>query len=194
MDIGLPLNELKVGKVFKDPCSICICNEGKQITLECGHNFHHECLVSQITAEWSGVVVSFSYLCCAICRSQLAHPSIDSHLESHLEVRDFIMSRAVLEILKDEYVVECDFPQDPDEIRHFAFSKLAYFKCGSCDDIFCGGLLSCGYLNDISDPSSIQCSKCEENVIVESEYSDYRCKKHTDWYGYRYSLGLIRIL
>ena len=63
----------------EDEVALCFCqfpldDEYMTVALECGHEYHAECLVGQVKAGPTTLWISFAYLQCPECRQDIKLP------------------------------------------------------------------------------------------------------------------------
>mmetsp|Transcript_26011 Transcript_26011/g.36151 ORF Transcript_26011/g.36151 Transcript_26011/m.36151 type:complete len:164 (-) Transcript_26011:489-980(-) len=137
-------------------CSICLCDDAAYL-LQCGHSFHWECLEAQLRCGQNDLVstgaISFNCLACPICRKTMFSKRLKRN-EIYRLLVDLKneTDRLALETLPD--VLAEVLPDDPkrdvtfqkmgeEEKVDFAYRKMTFYQCCTCDKPYFGGLRSC---------------------------------------------------
>ena len=116
-------------------------------------------------AKWSGRKVTFNYMNCAECRTQLADELLVDSMKEHLELKARVEKMCVEKCLEDEVMhgLEELFAADPKAACAAALDKLTVLQCSSCSQPFCGGRIDCQE-DDSLDITRIRCAPCAFEV------------------------------
>jgi len=154
---------------------LCLCGDSL-VAIECGHAFHISCLIDQVNAKWYGARIAFSFLNCALCRSQLVHHELADTMKPYLILKDTIQK-----------MIKQKAEEQPEDLGEFSIEelldKLAFYECVECKEPYCGGLVSCAENMEI-DISNLKCQKCvfmeapQSNNQDEQKILDRRCFTH----------------
>ena len=116
-------------------------------------------------AKWSGRKVTFNYMNCAECRTQLADELLVDSMKEHLELKARVEKMCVEKCVEDEVMhgLEELFAADPKAACAAALDKLTVLQCSACSQPFCGGRIDCQE-DDSLDITRIRCAPCAFEV------------------------------
>jgi len=172
-------------------CPICT-DADSDMKLDCGHQYHSECVQMQLNAKWSGARITFNFLDCAMCRQRMVHASLKQQIDQFISMKTKIEEMAILKA-KEENLVN---GLEGQALIEHCWKTLAFYMCVTCAEPYCGGLVSCAADLEI-DLKQLRCQKCtfeemeqrqkeaqKENKDEEQKIPDLRCHTH----GYRYAM------
>jgi hypothetical protein len=172
-------------------CAICYVEGLRQapyIRLECGHDFHYECVRQKIVKRWSGAVVSFAFLECPRCRRRIAHPALQKELGPVLALYQDIEAKALtrLKYMNLDNAKEIKEPGQPffNNPTGFALHKFCYYICYKCQKPYFGGERACNAEQRVGDfdPTELVCGGCSNSGNSDfcpkhgKEYIEYKCR------------------
>lgn len=176
----------------------CICyieslGSSPVVKLECGHIFHHKCMLNKLNKKWVGPSIIRKYLTCPSCNASIFAPNnkdiqekinenliifetIDKMIEERLEYEDLLRDPR-LKIPNDEYY------NKPLEL---ARAKMMFYQCNICNNPYFGGMKECNANNDRDhNPKELVCGGCAQvnaqggitNCEIHgSTFIEYKCR------------------
>jgi len=171
----------------KDTCVICYVEELSKapcIQLKCGHIFHYQCILNQLTHKWVGNRISFNFMCCSLCKEQIDHNSLKNEMKPVLSLYQEIQTKSLQQLKTDqldqeEVIINKDgeYYQKP---HLYALKIYAYYLCFKCQRPYYGGKHNCG--DDLNDDLKLKDHKCNTCKQVKcqkqghNEYQMYKCR------------------
>jgi len=160
-----------------DLCNMCWVEDlgsAPCLQLECGHIFHHECIMNTLDKRWPGPRITFGFMNCPLCKKPMSHPMLQSVLEPILEYRKEVefrtLDRLKYEGLQGDPRIESKYNNSA---LDFAMDTLSYFECYKCKKPYFGGLKACNDgLDRAFDERELVCAGCSGSNLVQS------CPKH----------------
>nr|XP_026691648.1 E3 ubiquitin-protein ligase MYCBP2 [Ciona intestinalis] len=175
-----------------DMCMVCFTDElsaAPAIQLECGHIFHYHCCEMQLKKQWAGPRITFGFMLCSICKTEIKHSSLAKYLN---KIEDLMsqVKRKALQRLEYEGLNECEsitavggrFYQNP---TGFALNKYAYYMCYKCNKAYYGGEVRCDAeagVEDLFDPKELICGACSDVACAQicpkhgTDFLEYKCR------------------
>lgn len=173
-----------------DICAICHTDplsSEMSLILNCGHVFHHSCVLKLLENRWTGARITFGFMTCPLCKVRLSHPYIYSTIKPYIELYEDVSNKA-LDRLKFEGLINHESIQRADGPFHnnpkgFAIDRYAYYKCNLCESAYFGGENRCEneIEHDIS-PEDCICEQCQEMPQLRkcrvhgTDYIEYKCR------------------
>jgi len=175
-----------------DMCMVCFTdaiNAAPAIKLSCGHVFHYHCCETQLEKQWAGPRITFGFMLCSICKTEIDHPSLEHHLQPLRDLKAQVEKKA-LQRLEYEGLMNCDeittpgtkFHQNPTE---FALAKYAYYMCSKCGKAYYGGEVRCDAeirADELFDPNELICGGCSDVTCAQicpkhgTDFLEYKCR------------------
>jgi len=176
-----------------DYCTIC-WSEGLSsapaIKIACGHVFHYHCIVNTLRAKWAGVVITFGFLECPLCKQQIAHHSLQALLKPYLDLQADVHRKALdrfehmnLKDAKEILDKGGAYYQNP---LKYSLARFCYYPCFKCKKPYFGGLKECNAEQRIAGKDDkledLICGSC----AAQGSGASSTCAKHgTDYIEYK---------
>lgn len=176
-----------------DYCPICwseSLGSAPTIRLACSHIFHFHCLIQSIQAKWAGVAITFAFLECPLCKQQISHPALTSHLKPFLELQADVKKKA---LDRFEHMKVKDAPEltDPNSAYFkqplkYAMARFCYYQCFKCNKPYFGGLKECNAEQRVASKDDkrdeLICGSC----AAQGSGANQTCSKHgTDFIEFK---------
>lgn len=176
-----------------DYCNICWSESlgaAPCVQLACSHIFHHHCLLKNLAAKWQGVTITFGFLECPLCKHQVSHPALASHLKPYLDLQAEVHKKALdrfnhmnLKDAKELTEVTSPYYQQP---LKYALARFCYYPCFKCKKPYFGGLKECSAEQRVAGKDDkleeLICGSCS----AQGSGASSSCAKHgTDYIEYK---------
>uniref|UniRef100_A0A0K0FMZ6 RCR-type E3 ubiquitin transferase n=1 Tax=Strongyloides venezuelensis TaxID=75913 RepID=A0A0K0FMZ6_STRVS len=194
----------KINQDSDDLCSICYTDKlgsAPCIQVCCGHIFHYHCLMTVLEKKWNGPRISFRFMKCPLCLSNLEHKDKDSKFEKTMEEYRLLyedVKRKSLMRYKYYYNIgtqnqfNIEDHENDDIFVEEALQKFMYCLCYKCGKAYYGGDVNChqallqeddGNQHKITfKPEELICGGCSNVAGGGSctkhgtEYIEYKCR------------------
>lgn len=178
------------GQAGDDFCAICYVEELRAapcVQLECGHIFHHACVLQKIRARWPASRITFGFLECPLCKQPIRHPALAAELAPCLAVRREVEAKALarlreLGLDRSDDITRPGAPFHGDPLG-YAMHRFSYFMCYKCHTPYYGGERVCeGDQVREYDPKELLCAGCCEFSaqktcpIHGNDYIEWKCR------------------
>lgn len=178
------------GQTGDDFCAICYVEELRAapcVQLDCGHIFHHACVLQKIRARWPASRITFGFLECPLCKRPMSHPALADELAPCLAVRREVETKALarlreLGLDRSDDIVRPGGPYHQDPLG-YAMHRFSYFMCYKCHRPYYGGERVCeGDQVREYDPKELLCAGCCEFSaqktcpIHGNDYIEWKCR------------------
>lgn len=164
-----------------DMCMICFTealSAQPSIQLHCGHVFHYRCCKQVLVKRWHGARITFGFSMCPICKSDIAHESLNDILEPIMVLKNDVKRKALMRLhyegIKDT---------SSKDMAQFAMDKYAYYMCSQCDKAYYGGEVRCDQeQGEKYDPTELVCGGCSDISRAQicpkhgTDYLEYKCR------------------
>lgn len=167
-------------------CAICYSESigsAPNVKLDCGHIFHHHCIVERLHKKWIGPEINLKFIKCISCNAWLSSPN---NTDIQLVISPFLdLNKKIIEMtterIKFEGLDKDKRVKDPNDKYYnkpleYGLDKIQYYMCYKCKKPYFAGLKECGAQNDREhDAKDLLCGSCGalDGVAGISE-----CKKH----------------
>eukprot|EP01083_Nonionella_stella_P069055 183825_1 len=176
-----------------DFCNICWVdplNVAPCIGLTCRHYFHFECLKNKIERKWPSPRITFGFLNCPLCKTEMRHPALNELLKDVYAFKEKITKDAIQRV-KIEGLQNDKRLTDPKSIYYnklgkYAMDRLAFYMCSKCKKPYFGGMKKCEEAGLEREEDYKQehliCGSCSAGSNKQkcnthgTEYISYKCK------------------
>lgn len=174
----------------EEMCAICYVEELQQapsiqMTGECRHVFHLQCVREKIESRWNGARISFEFRACPVCKLEMYHPALAPLLADVLRLEHGVSLKA-LERLRYEgkHLDECLVQPQGDwygEPLQYALHEFLFYMCHECKRPYFAGGYQCQEANDQFDPKELVCPACQPQSVNDcpvhgNEWLAYKCR------------------
>jgi E3 ubiquitin-protein ligase MYCBP2 len=178
------------GDSFCNICWVESLQSAPCIKLKCGHIFHYHCVHKQVSSKWSSANVTFGFMDCPLCNTEIEHESLKAILDPMKALKELIKERALkrLQYLKEEKAKEIVEKGGPfyNNPTAYAFKRYCYYLCHTCNKPYYGGERACNAEQRVAqhDPKELICGSCS-GVGMKSDgkpckhgndYIEWKCK------------------
>ena len=112
--------------------------------------FHVECLYKILRQKWNGPRITFAFLECPKCKTQISAPhckQLNEEIISALELKTNVSTKALLraehEGLHKADRLKLEGDRFFNDLPALAMFKLAYYICFKCQKPYYGGMKDC---------------------------------------------------
>ncbi|KAL0214870.1 hypothetical protein P9112_007054 [Eukaryota sp. TZLM1-RC] len=165
------------GNIGDEFCNICFIDPLKAnicVSLECGHYFHRDCLVEQISNGTQTSFISFSHTLCPLCKTLIkcSDEQIIGLLKPIEELKVQVLDKAKRRFVFDDEHRNPRFSNPNDEWFNkqdeYAIHHYLYYQCNQCRNPYFGGKRECGGNEDDVGDGNALCPSCV-NPNVETD-------------------------
>uniref|UniRef100_A0A913I5E3 RCR-type E3 ubiquitin transferase n=1 Tax=Strongyloides stercoralis TaxID=6248 RepID=A0A913I5E3_STRER len=196
----------KINQDSDDLCSICYTDKlgsAPCIQVNCGHIFHYHCLMTVLENKWNGPRISFRFMKCPLCLSNLEHKDKESKFEKIMEsyriLYEDVKKKSLMRYkyycnigTPKQYLIDIEDQENDDVLVEEALQKFMYCLCYKCGKAYYGGDVNChqvllqeddGNQHKITfKPEELICGGCSNVAGGGSctkhgtEYIEYKCR------------------
>ncbi|XP_018570490.1 E3 ubiquitin-protein ligase MYCBP2-like [Anoplophora glabripennis] len=171
-----------------DMCMICFTEAlscAPAIQLKCGHVFHFHCCKEVLRKKWVGPRITFSFLLCPICKTEIDHEILEELLTPVRELYNDVRRKALMRLEYEglhaaEAVPGTSFHNDT---ASYAMDRFAYYMCYKCNKAYYGGEVRCDVeLGENYDPTELVCGACSDIARAQicpkhgTDFLEYKCR------------------
>jgi len=134
----------------EDYCNVCFVEAlraAPAVQLQCGHAFHHHCLVAKLKAGWVGPRITFSFAACPLCSARISHWALadltDPINKLEATLRDLATQRLRFEGLDKDPAIVTPGGRWFGNPTGFAMDRFSYSRCDKCAKPFFTGMRQC---------------------------------------------------
>ncbi|CEF62183.1 E3 ubiquitin-protein ligase MYCBP2 [Strongyloides ratti] len=196
----------KINQDSDDLCSICYTDKlgsAPCIQVTCGHIFHYHCLMTVLENKWNGPRISFRFMKCPLCLSNLEHKDKESKFEKIMNdyriLYEDVKKKSLMRYkyycnigTPKQYLIDIEDQDNDDVLVEEALQKFMYCLCYKCGKAYYGGDVNCHQVllqeddgnqhKIIFKPEELICGGCSNVAGGGSctkhgtEYIEYKCR------------------
>ena len=174
-------------------CYTCELEEEPCVRLVCGHVFHANCILQMLTHRYSTSKITFGYLDCPCCKTQMLIdyevPILSEKLMEQLEFKWKITEMSVKQAREEGYDREGRVVTEGDiyfgDLEGFALKNCTFYECNKCKEPYFGGMEDCQQATQSEKAMNEEDMLCKNCAIEALGYGKSICEKHgnefIDW-------------